>query len=87
MTRRLPMIYHGIPDPGEDTNIINDAIQDVIARLNDVPTPLLPRVIYSVVLSLCCAQPDPLRAFHKIGNNVIHCLKRVLETENEAGNA
>lgn len=87
MNKRLPTIYHGVPDPGEDTSVVNDAIQDVVARLNEVPMHLLPRVICSVVLSLCCAQHDPVRAFHEIGNNVRHGLNDVLATEKEAGNA
>lgn len=66
----LPTIYHGIPDPGPDSDTVNAALQEIIARINKVPPHLLDRVICSVVTSVCCAQNDPASVFAFIGANV-----------------
>lgn len=69
---RLPTIYHGLPYPEDEASIVQDALQEIVARLNQVPIdgdlPL--RVIVSVLVSFCCAQDDPAAAFQIVGLNV-----------------
>lgn len=70
MIKPLPTIYHGIPEPGEDSDTVETALQELVARFNQVPFHLSPRVICGLVTSVCCAQPDPAAAFGIIGVNV-----------------
>jgi hypothetical protein len=70
MAERLPTIYHGVAGSEEDKRIVDDAIQDITARFNEVPGDLALRVICSLVTSVCCAQDDPAETFTTIGHNV-----------------
>lgn len=80
MSERLPTVYHGLPSPdGEaDTAIVNDAVQDIVTRLNMVPEHLALRVICSVMVSVVCAQTDPYGTFQLIGANVAQAVNDAL---------
>jgi hypothetical protein len=78
MNDRLPTIYHGVSDSEEDTRIVNDAIQDMVARLSAVPERLALGVLCSVMVSACCAQDDPGAIFQVIGANVALAINNVL---------
>lgn len=79
MSDPLPTVYHGIPSSDEDTRIVQDALQEIVARLNEVPEgDLALRVIVSVLVSVCCAQSNPGAAFQIIGANVAAAINGVM---------
>lgn len=61
MSEPLPTIYHGPGASEEDTRVVNDALQEIIARLNKLPVerdiPL--KVLCSILVNMCRAQDDP----------------------------
>jgi hypothetical protein len=69
MAERLPTIYHGVVGSEEDKRAVDDAIHDIVSRLNQVPEHLGLRVICSIVVSVCCAQDDPAAVFAIVGSN------------------
>lgn len=70
MSKSLPTVYLGIPEPGPDTDATQAAIDQLTARFNAIPPHLFLRVISSFVASVCCSQTDPAGAFQLIGINV-----------------
>lgn len=87
MSERLPTVYHGRPRSEADAQIVNDAIQGIVAILNKVPEdedrPL--RVIVSVLVSVCCAQDDPAAAFEIIGANAGAAIQAVIAKPEGSG--
>jgi hypothetical protein len=79
MAERLPTILHGVCTSEDDKRIVEDALQDVIARLNVVPSHLSLRVICSVLVSVCCAQDDPASTYAMIGGNAGRAIKMAIE--------
>jgi hypothetical protein len=80
----LPIDYLGVPPSEEDRCIVDDALQNIIARLNEVPKDryLFFRTVCSVLLSVCCAQDDPASAFDSIGASVGSAILVILAKRN-----
>jgi hypothetical protein len=78
MTDRLPTVYHGVPTFGADRQIVEDAVQDIIARLNALRGRLTAQVICSIVVSVCCAQDDPAAIFDTIVLNADVAINAIL---------
>lgn len=78
MREQFPTVYHGIPEPGEDTDIVNAALQDLVDQLNAVPGYLAMRVICSFVVTACCGQDDPAEVFNVISLNARNAINGFL---------
>lgn len=78
MMNRLPTVYHGLDPSDENKRLVDDALQDIIARLNELPPHLTARVLCSVVLTACLNQPDPVGSFRLIGQNVAPAINAAL---------
>jgi hypothetical protein len=61
---KLPTVYFGQRDG--DTDAIDAALEDFIERMNQVPPHLARRVLSSLVVTACLAQPDPIAAFEGV---------------------
>lgn len=85
MATKLPTVYHGIPKQDADTALVEDANQTILAKLNSIPPHLIARVVASVVVSVCCAQEDPVMAFETISYNAATAISAVIaKTEGSA---
>lgn len=66
----LPTTFYGIPEDDDDTKSVQDALQAITATINSVSPHLMPRLISSVLLTVCANQLDPIAAFEAIGEQV-----------------
>lgn len=57
---KMPTAYFGQRDG--DTDAIDAALEDLIVRMNQVPPDQTRRVLASLVVTACLAQPDPITA-------------------------
>lgn len=78
--KQLPITILNPLSP-EENNIVIGALQDLVTRLNDVPNTLVAEVISDLVLSACCAQPDPIAAFGQIYDTVVYGFQKFLGEE------